>query len=56
VIGLSGEERLGFQFGDIAIRSVELPVQLFQQIVLLLDVGFFLSKMDVGFDVAGDRR
>jgi len=22
----------------------------------LLDVGFFLSEMDVGFDVAGDRR
>ena len=54
VIGFPGEERFGFQFGDVGIRGAELPVQLFQQIVLLLDVGFFLSEMDVRFDVAGD--
>ena len=54
VIGLPGEQRPGFQFGDVVIRSVELAVQLFQQIVLLLDVGFFLSEMDVRLDVAGD--
>jgi hypothetical protein len=54
VIGLPGEQRFGFQFGDVAVRDVELPVQLFQQIVFLLDVGFFLSEMDVGLDVAGD--
>jgi hypothetical protein len=29
VIGLSGEERFGFQFGDVAIGGVELAVQLF---------------------------
>jgi len=56
VIGLPGEQCLGFQFRDIAIRGVELPVQLFQQVVLLLDVGLFLREMNVGFDVAGERR
>jgi hypothetical protein len=56
VIGLAGEERLGFQFGDVGIRGVELAVQLFQQIVLLLDVGFFPGEMDVRLDVAGDGR
>ncbi len=54
VIGLPGEQRLGFQFRDVAIRGVELPVQLFQQVVLLFDVGLFLGEMDVRLDVAGD--
>jgi len=54
VIGLPGEQRLGFQFGDVGIRRVELPVQLFEQIVLLLDVGFFPGEMDVRLDIAGD--
>jgi hypothetical protein len=56
VIGFPGEQRLGFQFRDVAIRGVELPVQLFQQVVLLLDVGLFLGEMDVRLDVAGDGR
>ena len=56
VIVLSGEKCLGFQFGDVAIRGVELAVQLFQQIVLLFDVGLFLSEMDIRLDVSGDRR
>jgi hypothetical protein len=56
VIGLAGEQRLGFQFRDVAIRGAELAVQLFQQIVLLLDVGLFLGEMDVRLDVAGDGR
>ncbi len=56
VIGLPGEQCLGFQFRDIAIRGVELPVQLFQQVVLLLDVGLFLGEMDIRLDVAGDGR
>jgi len=55
VIVLSGEQRLSFQLGDVAIGGAELAVQLFQQIVLLLDVGLFLSEMDVRLDVAGDR-
>ncbi len=56
VIGFSGEKRLGFEFGDVGIRGIKLAVQLFEQIVLLLDVGFFLSEMNIGFDVAGERR
>ena len=56
MIILAGEQRLGFQFGDVAIRGAELPVQLSQQIVLLLDVGLFLSEMDVRLNVTGDGR
>jgi len=56
VIGLSGEQRFGFQFGDVAIGGVEFAVQLFQQIVLLLNVSFFLGEMDVCLDIAGDGR
>ncbi len=56
VVGLSGEERPGLQFGDVGIRGVELAVQLFEQIVLLLDVGLFLREMNIGFDVAGEGR
>jgi hypothetical protein len=56
VIGFPGEQRPGFQFRDVAIRRIELAVQLFQQVVLLLDVGFFLGEMDVCLDVAGDGR
>jgi hypothetical protein len=54
VIGFSREERFGFQFGDVGIRGVEFAVQLFQQIVLLFDVGLFLREMDVRLDVVGD--
>jgi hypothetical protein len=54
VVGLTGEERFGFQLGDVGIRGVEFAVQLFEQIVLLVDVGLFLGEMDIGFDVAGE--
>jgi len=54
VIGFSRKQRPGFQFGDVRIRGVEFAIQFFQQIVLLLDVGFFLGKMDVRLNVAGD--
>jgi hypothetical protein len=56
VIGFSGEKRPSLQFGDVSVRGVEIVVQVFQKIVLLLDVGFFLSEMNIGFDVAGERR
>jgi hypothetical protein len=56
VVSLSGEERPGLEFGDVSVRGVDLPVQLFQQVVLLLDVGLFLGEMDVRLDVAGDGR
>jgi hypothetical protein len=56
MIGLSGEERFGFQFGDVGIGGVELFVEFFQQIVFLVDIGFLLGEIDVRFDVAGNRR
>jgi hypothetical protein len=56
VISFAGEKRLGFQFGDEAIGGVELAVQLFEQVVLLVDVGLFPDEMDVGLDVAGNGR
>lgn len=54
VIRLTGEQRPGFQFGDVIIGRVEFAVQFFQEIVLLLDVGFFLSEMDVRFNIVRD--
>ena len=54
MVALTGEQRLGFQFGNVAIRSVDLAVQLLEQIVFLFDVGFFLGEMDVRLNVAGD--
>jgi hypothetical protein len=56
VIGFSRKQRPGFQFGDVGVRGVELAVQFLQEIVLLLDVGLFLSEMDVRLNVAGDGR
>jgi hypothetical protein len=54
VIGLTGEQRPGFEFGDVDVCGVELAVQLLQQIVLLLDVSLFLRQMDVCLDVTGE--
>lgn len=51
-----GEQRPGFQFADVVLRRRELLVELFQQIVLLLRVGFFLREMDIRFDVPGNGR
>jgi len=56
VISLAGEERLGFEFRDVGIGSVEFFVQIFQEIVLLVNVGFLLGEIDVRLDVAGNRR
>jgi hypothetical protein len=51
-----GEKCAGFQFRDVVIRGGKLLVELFQQIVLLLRIGFFLGEVDVRLDVAGERR
>jgi hypothetical protein len=56
VVGLSGKKSFGFQFGDVRISGVDLFVQIFQEIVFLVDVGFLLGEIDVGLDVAGGRR
>ncbi len=54
MIVLSGKKRFRFEFGDVGIGGVELSVEFFEEIVFLLDVGFFLGEMDIGFDVAGE--
>ena len=56
MVVLAGEKRPGFQFRDVVIRGGEFLVEVFQQIVFLLGVGFFLREMDVRLDVAGERR
>jgi hypothetical protein len=56
VIGFAGEKRLGLERRDVAVRGVDLAVEILQKLVLLLRVGFFFRKMDVGLNVAGKRR
>ena len=52
MVFLAGEQRPGFQFRDIVLRRRKFLVELFQQVVLLFRVGFFLREMDIGLDVA----
>jgi hypothetical protein len=54
VIVFAGEQRPSFKFGDESIRCGEFAVELLQQVVFLLRVGFFLRKMNIGLDVAVD--
>jgi hypothetical protein len=42
VIALAGEQRFGFQVGDVIFRVAKLAVELFEQIVALPGIGFFL--------------
>jgi hypothetical protein len=55
VIAFTREQRFGFQVGDIIFSGTELAVELFEQIVALLGVGFFLREMNVGIQIAGER-
>ena len=54
VIVFAGQQRLGFQLGDVGIGGGKFAVQLFQQVILLFGVGFFLGEIDVSLDIAGD--
>ena len=54
MIGFAGEKRLGFELTDIALGGRQLAVEVFQEVVALVGVGFFPSKADVSLDVAGD--
>ena len=56
MIGFAGEERFCFQFGNIGIGGTEFLVQVLEEIVFLLDVGFFVSEVDVSFNITGDGR
>ena len=55
VIAFTGEERFRFQVSDVTFRGVELAIQLLEQIVALLGIGFFLREMDVRIEIAGKR-
>jgi hypothetical protein len=54
VIGLAGEQRPGFEFAHIALGRGQFAVEVFQKVVALLGIAFFLQKTDIGLDVAGD--
>jgi hypothetical protein len=41
VIGLAGEQRPGFELGDVVLGSRQLAVEVFQKIIALRGVGFF---------------
>ena len=55
VIAFAGEERLGFQVGDVRFGGAQLAVELFEQIVALFGVGFLLREVDVRIEIAGER-
>ena len=52
MILLAGEQRLGFQVGNVNIRGAKLTLELFQKVFPLLWIPFFLCEVDVGFKVA----
>jgi hypothetical protein len=56
VVFFPGEKCPGFQFCDVVLRCGKFLFELFQQVVFLLGVGFFLREVDVRLDVAGERR
>jgi hypothetical protein len=51
MIGFAGEQRAGFLFADVGFGRVQFLCEVFQEIVALLGVGFFLGQVDVGVDV-----
>ena len=55
MVGFAGKQSFGFEVSDIRFRVVQLAVQLFQKIVALLGVGFFLGQIDVSVEIAGKR-
>jgi hypothetical protein len=55
MITFAGEQRFGFQVGNVNVRSAEFPVKLFQEIFSLLRIRFFLRQMNIGLKVAAQR-
>jgi hypothetical protein len=53
VVVFAGEERLGFEFGDVSVGSGKFAVELSQQVIFLLCVSFFQREIDVRLDIAG---
>jgi hypothetical protein len=54
VIGFAGEKCPGFELADVALPGGQLAVEIFQEFVALLGVGFLFCQADVRLDVAGD--
>jgi hypothetical protein len=55
VVIFAGEQRFGFEFRDVGFGAVEFAIDVFQEVVALIGVGFFLREIDVGLDVFGNR-
>jgi hypothetical protein len=55
MIVFAGEQRLRLEFAEIALQGRQLTVNLFQKIVALLGVGFFLGEIDVGINITRKR-
>ena len=55
MIAFAGEQRFRFQVRDVIFGIAQLAVELFEQIVALFGIGFFLRKVDVGIQIAGKR-
>jgi len=55
VIAFAGEQRFGFQVGNVIFRVVEFAIEFFQQVVALLGVGFFLREINVSIEIARER-
>jgi hypothetical protein len=53
VVVFAGEQGFGFELGDVGFGIVEFAIDVFQQVVALVCVGFFLREIDVGLDVFG---
>jgi len=53
VIVFAGEQRLRFELSNVALCDAELTIELFQKIVALIGVGFFLRQVDVRVEVTG---
>jgi hypothetical protein len=51
-IVFAGEQRFGFEFGEIGVRRGQFFGNLFEERIALGVVFFFLCEAEVGFDVA----
>src|SRR5579859_59232 len=56
VIAFAGEKRVGLEFPDVAFRAGKFAVQIFNQIIALFRVGFFLRQPDIRLYVARNGR
>src|SRR5262249_39796257 len=55
VIVFAGVQGRRFEAGDEIFGADQLAIEILEEVVALLGVGFFAGEGDVGFDVAGER-